>query len=144
MFYGYPVEKLCTYQYSLVSLLPGNIFCLIRDSLFIALHRSFADLGRLRITPTCGTSTYLIASDVITNIWPQKHDGLHGPTPRHIRKGDFVLQCFYSKSVDISCYRMPSSNPIYPSNNSIWLKIHQAGFVDAQTLSLLNRMTSIF
>ncbi|KAF9054829.1 transport protein Avl9-domain-containing protein [Panaeolus papilionaceus] len=24
MFYGYPVEKLCTYQYSLVSLLPGN------------------------------------------------------------------------------------------------------------------------
>ena len=23
MFYGYPVERLCTYQYSLVSLLPG-------------------------------------------------------------------------------------------------------------------------
>ena len=23
MFYGYPVEKLCTFQYSLVSLLPG-------------------------------------------------------------------------------------------------------------------------
>jgi hypothetical protein len=24
MFYGYPVEKLCTYQYSLISLLPGT------------------------------------------------------------------------------------------------------------------------
>jgi hypothetical protein len=25
MFYGHPVERLCTYQYSLISLLPGKL-----------------------------------------------------------------------------------------------------------------------
>lgn len=28
MFYGYPVERLCTYQYSLVSLIPGLLLAL--------------------------------------------------------------------------------------------------------------------
>lgn len=26
MFYGHPVERLCTYQYSLISLIPGALF----------------------------------------------------------------------------------------------------------------------
>ena len=49
MFYGYPVEKLCTYQYSLVSLLPGmRIFYWIShiiSTMFQGLLHTLDDCG---------------------------------------------------------------------------------------------------
>jgi len=52
MFFGYPVEKLCTYQYSLISLLPGMLP--LQDSLFLCVYmRPY--LGLLQTLDDCGS-----------------------------------------------------------------------------------------
>ena|SRR5258705_9060633 len=50
MFYGYPVERLCTFQYSLVSLLPGS---LAGFTTFLHLVTSF--IGLLQTLDDCGS-----------------------------------------------------------------------------------------
>ncbi len=49
MLYGYPVERLCTYQYSLISLMPGELFPLSSHSNLAGLliGNSFFELGLL-------------------------------------------------------------------------------------------------
>ncbi len=50
MFYGHPVERLCTYQYSLISLIPGNnafsgLSIEVTDMCVIGLLQNLDDCG---------------------------------------------------------------------------------------------------
>jgi Transport protein Avl9 len=50
MFYGHPVERLCTYQYSLISLIPG-LFILLYVVLLLLIYVS----GLLQTLDDCGS-----------------------------------------------------------------------------------------
>jgi len=49
MFYGHPLERLCTYQYSLVTLMPGKVLFLessmVKLTLVIGLLQNLEDCG---------------------------------------------------------------------------------------------------
>ncbi len=54
MFYGHPVETLCTYQYSLVSLVPGRLVPIHR-SIVHFLRATHIHLGLLQTLDDCGS-----------------------------------------------------------------------------------------
>ena len=61
MFFGYPVEKLCTYQYSLVALLPGI------SLYFHSIHVSqTAPKGLLQTLDDCGSPPLAARAPTLT------------------------------------------------------------------------------
>jgi hypothetical protein len=52
MFYGHPVERLCTYQYSLVSLIPGTCACCLMT---FVVRRWLAGTDLLQTLDDCGS-----------------------------------------------------------------------------------------
>jgi Transport protein Avl9 len=125
MFYGHPVERLCTYQYSLVTLIP----CLLQ---------TLEDCGSPPLAsraPTLSRPTSLRTSD-------RKSLLAFVGLPLDV----FGKVCFPDTSFLCAhyCeYRMPSFNPIFPYNKWTSPRTHPPGFVDAQTPSYIPKVILI-
>ena len=142
MFFGYPVEKLCTYQYSLVALLPGIPLIFIEYK----FHKLTAPQGLLQTLDDCGSPPLAARAPTLTR-------------PTSLRTSDhksmmafmgLPLDIFGKVWSDVSLTHMKIyllttwicrthfSNLTYHYSRLTWLKGLRAGFADVQTLSLLN------
>ena len=90
MFFGHPLERLCTYQYSLVTMMPGEVHPL-------GLHRCHstdpwcrtdAAPGGLWFSPACNSGSYPHAANISQNLESQEHDDVSRFTLGSFRKGE--------------------------------------------------------
>jgi hypothetical protein len=97
LFYGYPVERLCTFQYSLISLIPG-------------LLRSLQDSG----APELDTSDKNITTTEAKVLSDGSKDSLlkYMGLPLHIFEKVYLVQLKGKLDADLVYYRVPFFNRI--------------------------------
>lgn len=129
MFYGHPVERLCTYQYSLVSLMPGSLMSTLLYNIFI----DFFLLGLLQTLDDCGSPPLSARAPTLsrpTSLRTSDHKSMMAyiglPLDVFGKVGIFeqlMLPCL------ICPCRTHSSNPIYHYNNLICFRRRRVGCV---------------
>ena len=128
MFYGHPLERLCTYQYSLVTLMPGETL-----SLNVSLLGLTLVVGLLQNLDDCGSPPLAARAPTLTrpsSLKTSNHKSMMAYLGLPLDLfGKACVSLLVSNSVDkLLLGRTPSFNPIFPYNNWIWSRKVKAGY----------------
>ena len=93
MFFGHPLERLCTYQYSLVTMMAGEV----PPSVFTATTLLTSCIGLLQHLEDCGFHPLATWAPTLTrptsqNLESQEHDGVSKFAFGSLRKGEQTLK----------------------------------------------------